>query len=53
MKNVLKKAAIALVMVSFMYACSPKYGCPSSGKNTGAERYLSGEKVPRAKKFKA
>ena len=31
----------------------PKYGCPSDGKNVGAERVLSGEKVPKAKKFKA
>ena len=31
----------------------PKYGCPSDGKNVGAERILSGEKAPKAKKFKA
>ena len=31
----------------------PKYGCPSDGKNIGAERILSGEKVPRSPKFKA
>jgi hypothetical protein len=31
----------------------PKYGCPSDGKNVGAERILSGEKVPKAPKFKA
>jgi len=31
----------------------PKYGCPSDGKNIGAERILSGEKVPRGPKFKA
>ena len=30
----------------------PKYGCPSDGKNVGAERLLSGEKVPKAPKFK-
>lgn len=30
-----------------------KYGCPSDGKNVGAERILSGEKVPRSPKFKA
>jgi len=34
-------------------ACSPKYGCPSNGKNVGAERILSGEKVPKGKKFKS
>ncbi|MBS1669712.1 MAG: hypothetical protein JST58_20250 [Bacteroidetes bacterium] len=31
----------------------PKYGCPSNGKNVGAERILSGEKVPKAGKFKS
>ena len=31
----------------------PKEGCPSNGKNVGAERILSGEKVPKASKFKA
>lgn len=31
----------------------PKYGCPSDGKNVGAERILSGEKVPKSPKFKA
>jgi hypothetical protein len=31
----------------------PKYGCPGNGKNVGAERLLSGEKVPKAKRFKA
>ena len=30
-----------------------KSGCPSDGKNVGAERILSGEKVPRAPRFKA
>ena len=34
-------------------ACSPKYGCPSNGKNVGAERILSGEKVPKARKFRS
>jgi hypothetical protein len=37
-------------------ACSmfqPKYGCPSNGKNVGAEKILDGSKVPKAKKFKA
>jgi hypothetical protein len=30
----------------------PKYGCPSDGRNVGAERILSGEKVPKAPKWK-
>jgi hypothetical protein len=33
-------------------AFGPKYGCPSNGKNVGAERILSGDKVPKAKKMK-
>jgi len=33
-------------------AFGPKYGCPSNGKNVGAERILSGEKV-KAGKFKS
>ena len=31
----------------------PKYGCPSDGRNVGAERILSGEKLPKSPKFKA
>lgn len=27
----------------------PKYGCPSDGRNVGAERILAGEKVQSAK----
>jgi len=34
-------------------AFGPKYGCPANGRSFGAERILSGEKVPKAKKFKA
>jgi hypothetical protein len=30
----------------------PKYGCPSNGKNVGAEKIVTGETVPKAKKFK-
>ncbi len=30
----------------------PKYGCPSDGKNIGAERILSGEKLGKSPKFK-
>jgi hypothetical protein len=53
MKNYLMKAALGTVLVSFFLSCSPKYGCPSNGQNVGAERYLNGDKVPKAKKFKA
>ncbi|WP_290708447.1 hypothetical protein [Flavihumibacter sp. CACIAM 22H1] len=43
--------AVAMLLVSC--SLSKKSGCPSNGKNVGAERILSGEKVPKAKKFKA
>jgi hypothetical protein len=55
MKTVLK-AAIIVLTVSLFTACNvfkkPKEGCPSNGSNVGAEKLLSGEKVPKAKKFK-
>jgi len=45
-----------LGIITVSSSCSlfqPKYGCPSNGKNVGAEKLLSGEKVPKAKPFKA
>jgi hypothetical protein len=46
------------VICSSITSCSffnnifgPKYGCPSNGKNVGAERILAGEKTPKAPKF--
>jgi hypothetical protein len=53
MKNLLYKATFGSILLSLLYGCSPKYGCPSNGKNVGAERILSGEKVPNASKFKS
>ncbi|WP_229689017.1 hypothetical protein [Puia dinghuensis] len=47
---------LAAFLITTFPSCSlfgPKYGCPSDGKNVGAERILSGEKVPRSPKFKA
>ncbi len=51
---------LAAVISTSTISCSlfnnlfgPKYGCPSNGKNVGAERILSGEKVPKAPKFKS
>lgn len=46
------------VVVLGMGACVAKKGCPSSGKNVGAERLLNGDKktakaVKRASKFRA
>jgi hypothetical protein len=45
--------SVLLVFLSTMISCKAQYGCPSNGKNVGAERILSGEKVPKAPKFKA
>ena len=39
--------------IFFISSCTVKRGCPSNGKNVGAERILSGEKVPKAKKFRS
>jgi hypothetical protein len=41
------------VFAIFLFGSCAKYGCPSNGKNVGAERILTGEKVPKAKKFKS
>jgi hypothetical protein len=46
-------ATIAVFMLLASCSASRKSGCPSNGKNVGAERILSGEKTPKAKKFKA
>jgi hypothetical protein len=51
------KNLLYLALLSFLFStvcsCKAQYGCPSNGKNVGAERILSGEKVPKAPKFKA
>lgn len=58
------KKILPLLLVSAILFCNsscrlinnifgPKYGCPSDGRNVGAERILSGEKVPKAPKFKS
>ncbi len=52
MKNKFFCAACVLVLVSYISSCSPKYGCPADGRSVGAERVLSGEKVPKARTFK-
>jgi hypothetical protein len=58
-----KNLLIALVLVSFtasscsfmssIFGGSRKRGCPGNGKNVGAERLLSDQKPPKAKKFKS
>jgi len=45
--------AVLCILCSTLVSCKAQYGCPSNGKNVGAERILSGEKVPKAPKFKA
>ncbi len=45
--------AFCLFLLLGTFSCRAKYGCPSDGKNVGAERLLSGDKVPKAKKFKS
>jgi len=52
MKKMAVKLTLGIIAISFFLACSQKSGCPSNGKNVGAERILSGEKT-KAKKFKA
>jgi len=52
----IKTLFVVGALVCVLPACSlfgPKYGCPSNGKNVGAEKMVSGEKVPKAKKFKS
>jgi hypothetical protein len=51
-KNIFILTVLA-VFFSTLFSCKAQYGCPSNGKNVGAERILSGEKVPKAPKFKA
>lgn len=59
----MKKIIIILAICGFIFSgCSifrrhEKYGCPTNGKNIGAERILSGDKAAikaarKAKKFK-
>ena len=39
--------------VSSCNVFKPKYGCPSTGKNVGAENLLNDSKARKAKKFRA
>ncbi|MBA2249452.1 MAG: hypothetical protein H0W12_04595 [Chitinophagaceae bacterium] len=57
----MKKTFLLLVCIYFLSGCSvfrkkEKYGCPTNGRNIGAERILSGDKeaikaAKKAKKF--
>lgn len=45
----MRKIPLLIVLTSLIfYACSVGKGCPSNGKNIGAERILSGD--PKAAK---
>ena len=60
---VMKKIFKVVLCVWILSGCSvlkkkEKYGCPTNGKNIGAERFLSGDKAAikaarKAKKFKS
>lgn len=56
MKKILP-ISILCTTVLFCTSCNvfkkQKEGCPTNGKNIGAEKLLSGEKVPKAKKFRS
>ena len=59
----MKKILIVAFLAWMLTGCSifrknEKYGCPTNGKNVGAERILSGDKdaikaAKKAKKFKS
>ncbi len=48
---------LSLVCIAFLLTSCSVFkkgeGCPSNGKNVGAEKLLDGGKAPKAKKFKA
>ena len=58
-KRILVAGACVMIMTSgsscrvWNKVFGPKYGGPANGRSFGAERILSGEKPPKAKKFKA
>jgi len=54
----MKKLTIAIFLSSFLlsgcfitnlFRKKEKYGCPSDGRNVGAEKILAGEKTKKAK----
>ncbi len=59
----MKKILVSFVCIWIFSGCSifkknEKYGCPTNGKNVGAEKLLSGDKdaikaARKAKKFKS
>jgi hypothetical protein len=59
MKKISFVVILGLVFCGFsIFKKNEKYGCPTNGKNIGAERILSGDKAAmkaagKAKKFKS
>lgn len=49
----LKLLFIAFIVSVTTSSCAKRVWPPTNGKNVGAERLLSGEKLPRVKKFKS
>ncbi|MEO5563425.1 MAG: hypothetical protein ABIR18_08320 [Chitinophagaceae bacterium] len=53
--------AVAMCFMTMVVSCNlfkPKYGCPSNGKNVGAEKLVSGDPAAeksarKAKKFRS
>lgn len=48
---------VVMCMAVTVFSCKAKYGCPSNGRNAGAEKLLSGDKksmkeIKKAGKFK-
>jgi hypothetical protein len=52
MKNIIVKATLGFVLMSYFISCAPKYGCPANRNNMGAEKILEGGKMPKMKKMK-
>ncbi len=56
--NKLLKLSLLCIAISLSFSCNvfkkPQQGCPSNGKNVGAEKLLgeSKEKIPKARKFR-
>ena len=54
MRKIINTVVLVLGIVALgSTGCSKKYGCPTNGKNIGAERLMGNEKIPKAKKFKS
>ncbi|RFM26572.1 hypothetical protein [Deminuibacter soli] len=53
----LTRAILFSLFVNLLSACGAKYGCPSNGKNVGAEKIISSDPkamkdVKKAEKYK-